>query len=269
MSVQPVTYAPANGARPQRRQQGISAMIHGLPKAGKSSLADSGPRPTLILDVENSGYWTPSRKLYWDPLRETVPAWPADPRAESPDGLWDSAIVIIHTYADLYELLRILNTGLHPFNSISMDSLTEIQQRIMNELTGGRGEAQMDQQQWGKLLRHCNGLIRGYRDLLTHPTRQVWSVVYVAGTHQDRATRMWRPLLQGAAQDYLPYVPDIEGWVDVRPDGSHHLWIGPSPYYETGDRIWGRLPQDMQLGYPGYFPGWTIETMLTQLLTNR
>src|SRR5882724_1021856 len=57
----------------QRRQQGLSIMTFGHMKQGKTSWGDTGPAPRFILDVENAAYWTPSRKIYWNPLRETVP----------------------------------------------------------------------------------------------------------------------------------------------------------------------------------------------------
>lgn len=241
----------------QRSQQGLSVMVHAPKKTGKSSFGDSGPRPVLVLDVENAAFWTPSRKIYWNPARETCPV---------ADGSWDTCVVIIQTYKELYDLLKFLQAGQHPFNSISMDSVTEIQQRIMFELVGTK---KMMQDDWGALLRNVNALIRGYRDLITHPTRPVWSVCYVAGTHFDQRRNQWRPLVQGASQDYLPYVPDLLGWMEIMPDGSRHLWTGPSPYHETGERLWGRLPLDMQVGYPGVVPGWTLTNMVEHLLASQ
>jgi hypothetical protein len=260
---------PAAYAQPGKQPQGLSLGVQGYQKQGKSSLGDTGPRPTLILDVETASFWTPSRKVYWDFKRETCPAWPADQRAAragNPDGLWDTCIVIIHDYHDLYKLLEFLVKGLHPFNSVSMDSVTEIQQRIMWQLAGS---GKMQQDDWGTLLRHVNGIIRGYRDLITHPTNKIWSVVYIMGTHFDKRMGKFRPLVQGSSQDYLPYVPDALGWLEAGPDGSRWLHIGPSPLYETGDRLWGRLPWDMQIGYPGMVPGWTLESMVTHLLTTQ
>lgn len=254
------TYQQPNGLAvaqlPPKRQQGLSVMVHAPAKHGKSSFGDSGPRPTLILDVETAVTWTPSRKIYWNPARETCPV---------PDGSWDSCIVTIHNYDELYQLLRFLQRGQHPFNSVSLDSVTEIQQRIMDELAGTR---KMERDHWGQLLRHVNSIIRGYRDLITHPTRPVWTVCYIAGTHFDQRMGKWRPLVQGQSQEYLPYVPDLLGWLDIAPDGSRHLWTGPSPLHETGERLWGRLPYDMQLGYPGMVPGWTLESMVSQLLAS-
>jgi hypothetical protein len=261
-------YSQPDGPQPAKRKQGLTMAVFGHQKQGKSSFGDSGPRPVLMLDVEASGTWTPSAKIYWNPQRETVPTWPVDPRAESPDGLWDTCIVIIHDYRDLDALHKILMTGQHPFNSISMDSVTEIQQRIMRAIAKSAAR-KLEWDDWGVILREINALIRAYRDLLTHPTNQVWAVTYIMGTKHDDKVGKWRPLLQGASQDYVPYVPDLTGWLEAQADGSRHLWIGPSQFHETGNRLWGRLPDDMQLGYPGVVPGWTAETMVQQVLATK
>lgn len=262
----PISAAYGQPGIARKQPQGLSIGVHGYQKQGKSSLGDTGPVPRLILDVETASFWTPSPKVYWDFKRETCPNWPQDARAQSPDGLWDTCIVIIHDYADLYKLLDFLVKGAHPFNSISMDSVTEIQQRVIWDLAG---TGKMKQDDWGQLLRHVNALIRGYRDLITHPTNRIWSVVYIMGTHYDQRMGKFRPLVQGSSADYLPYVPYVLGWLEAGQDGSRHLWIGPSQLHETGERLWGRLPYDMQLGYPGMVPGWTVESMVQQVLASQ
>lgn len=239
-----------------RRAQGLSFLVHALAKAGKSSFGDSGPRPRIILDVEGTSYWTPSEKIYWDPLRQTVP----DPR----EG-WESAIVLVREARTVMETYRILNSGQHPFNSGTMDSVTEVQQRIIDELTAGK---QMDRDKWGALLREVSGMVRAYRDLITHPTKPLWSMTFIAGTKFDERVRKWRPMVQGQAQDFLPYYVDILGYLDALPDGTRNMLIGPHPNYETGERVGGRLPYALQIGYPGR-PGYTIETILRQVLQGR
>jgi hypothetical protein len=262
MTIQPVTYyrpqaqqawAP-QPAPPRRQMQGLSFLAHGNAKAGKSTFADSGPKPRITLDVEGSSYWTPSQKIYWDPMRETVP----DPR----EG-WETATVLVREARTVMEVFRVLNSGQHPFNSGAMDSVTEVQQRIIDDLTKGR---QMDRDKWNALLRQVNLMVRSYRDLITHPVRPLWSMTFVAGTKYDDRTQRWRPMVQGQAQDYLPYYVDILGYIGALQDNSRQMLIGPNPGFETGERIGGRLPSTMLLGYPGR-PGYTIETMLQQVLT--
>src|SRR2546423_15576459 len=113
--------------QPQRRVQGISALVHGLAKAGKSSLADSGPVPRLIVDIEGTSFWTPSRKIYWNPMTEPVPVH---------DGSWDTCVVLATDAATIHQTYKVLKGGQHPFKSASVDSITEVQPRIIDELVG-------------------------------------------------------------------------------------------------------------------------------------
>jgi hypothetical protein len=227
---QAVAYAAQqNGQQQQLRRlvQGLSLLVYGFQKQGKSSIADTGPRPTLILDVETAANWTPSRKIIWDPARETVPY---------ADGTWDSCVVLVHDHRILHTTLQVLQTGRHPFNSIDVDSVPTIQRRIMDNLAGYR---KMERDHWGQMLREI--------------TKLIWD----------------RPNLLGQTADFVPYIPDLTGWLEAAPDGSRHLWSGPSPRHETGNRLWGLLPMDMQLGYPGMVQGWTVEGMVQRVIETR
>lgn len=271
---QAIWTAPAYGNGQQlpavRRAQGLCLAVHAPPKSGKSCLADSGPRPTLILDLEGMAYWTPSNKLYWDPERETCPTWPQDPRAVRADGYWDSAIVMMRRFSDLTAMLSFLQQGQHPFNSVDLDSASEMQARFADELAP-RGK--LDRDHWGAMLRQVQTVIRGYRDLITQQTLHVWSVSLVLGTHWDERARKMVPLLQGQSRDYVPYYPDILGYMETQQDGSRQLLIGPHPNYETGERVGGRLPYSLQVGYPQTawspgWPGWTLEAMVQQVINS-
>jgi hypothetical protein len=257
---QAVAYAAQqNGQQQQLRRlvQGLSLLVYGFQKQGKSSIADTGPRPTLILDVETAANWTPSRKIIWDPARETVPY---------ADGTWDSCVVLVHDHRILHTTLQVLQTGRHPFNSIDVDSVPTIQRRIMDNLAGYR---KMERDHWGQMLREITKLIWDYRDLLTNPVKPVWSVTFVAGARWDDKQNRYRPNLLGQTADFVPYIPDLTGWLEAAPDGSRHLWSGPSPRHETGNRLWGLLPMDMQLGYPGMVQGWTVEGMVQRVIETR
>jgi hypothetical protein len=270
MTVQPYQATAYNG-QPQQgtpQLQGLGILVHSPQKIGKSSVAQTGPGPCLVLDVETAATWTPALKVYWNPLRETCPTWPADPRAATPanpQGLWDVCVVIIHDFDTLVRLLQFLERGQHPFNSIAVDSVTTIQQHLMLQMVPYGRKLEYDH--WGKVLQAINLVMHGYRKLLTHPVRKVWAVTFICQTHFDKRTGKWRPLLSGQSQDLAPYVPDLTGWMYVGDDGySRHLWIGPSKSYETGDRLWGRLPQDMVIGWPGLVEGWTVEAMVRQVI---
>jgi hypothetical protein len=249
-----LTQANGRPAPADRGLNGVRFALHGWQKAGKSSIADTGPRPRLHLDSEQGGQWLPSRKTWWDPARTTVPA---------DDGSWDTCVVPVYDHEVPFRVLEILRTGRHPFNSVTLDSTSNLQQRTM---MGMRGLRQFQLQDWGQLLRIVNQMITGYGDLVSNPVRKVWAVTFIAGTKFDHATGKWRLMLQGQSQDYVPYVPEVEGWVYAAPDGTRHMYIASDREFEAGNRLWGRLPDDMQLGYPGLKPGWLIETMVMQAL---
>lgn len=255
MTVQTVqgVVASQNGYQHQRRGQGLSFLFHGQAKAGKSSLADSGPAPRLILDIEGTSYWTPSRKIYWDPDRQAVP---------QPDGSWDSCIVLVREVRTIAAVYRILDSGRHPFNSLSVDSITEAQQRVIDERVGVK---KVERDEWGHLLRVISTMARQFRDLTSHPVRPVWSVSFVAGT--TFMNGKWRPLVQGQVGNFLPYYVDVLGYVHANADNTRDLLTGPHPQFETGERVGGRLPYSARLAYPGRVQGWTVEDMLRQVLS--
>jgi len=249
-----------------RRMQGICCLFHAFAKQGKSCVADSGWPPRLTMDLEGGAFWTPSRKVYWEPARETCPAWPCDPRAVTPgnpEGYWDTCIVITRTYGDLKAMRYFLERGQHPFNSVTLDSVSEMQQRFTDELAADK---KMERDHWYAMLRWVNQTLRGYRDLITHPVKPVWSVSLVCGTHWDDRAKKWRPLLQGQSKDYVPYYPDILAWIEAQPDGRRDMIIGPHPSIETGERVGGRLPGALTIAYPGW-PGWTLADMVRQVLS--
>ena len=252
---------------PAARRQGLSFLVHAPAKAGKSTFGDSGPQPRLILDIEGTAVWTPSRKTEWSPRQGPPPqqgrrvvAGYGQPSV-TPD--WETCLVVVRDAATIAEAYRVLNAGRHPFNSLSVDSLTEGQQRVIDNEVGIK---KVERDNWGHLLRVMGLLVRQHRDLLIHPVKPLWSVTFIAGTHMRDGK--WRPLVQGQLQDYLPYYVDVEGYLNANADGTRDLLIGPHPDYETGERVGGRLPYAPRLGYPGRVAGWDIESMLRKVLSD-
>lgn len=248
--------------------QGLSFLFHGPPKSGKSSVSATTPAPRLILDAESGSAWVPGRTVWWNPLRQPPPPLPGNhitagygPVSVTPE--WESARVIVHDAGTVEETYRVLASGRHPFNGLSMDSLTEVQQRIIDKLAGNK---QLSREQWGALLRQVTHMTRQFRDLITHPVKPLWGICFITATEFDKQMNKWRPLLQGGSQGFVPYYVDILGYLSAMPDGTRHLLIGPHPNFETGERVGGRLPYSLQIGYGQQYPGYTIETMLRQVL---
>lgn len=195
----------------------LTALVQGDSGAGKSWLADSAPKPLLLLDAEGRADHTPSRKIEWDPH---------NPPPE-PDGTWDTAVVNVLTYGDLDLPLQWLESGKHPFRSVAVDSVTELQARLIDKLVG---VMQMDQQDWGTALRTLEGDVRRFRDLRKNPNRNIDVLVMLTGAAERNGKQ--RPMLQGQLASKLAYHFDLVGYLQwaVADDGSfvRQLLIHPA-----------------------------------------
>lgn len=206
---------------------GLSFLIHGPSKAGKSYLANTAPAPRLILDAEGNTRFLKGRKVEWKNTFEPPPAH---------DGTWDFCIVYIRDFTTLSHVFQWLNAGKHPFRSIVIDSLSEVQAKCVDMLAGSE---QLKLQQWGELARKVSELVRQYRDLLVHPSNPIDCVVYTAMTKQNQDGK-WFPYVQGQLATSLPYYVDVIGYLkaEIKEDNtfSNFLLTKPHIAFEAGDR---------------------------------
>lgn len=210
----------------------LSILVHGHSKSGKSTFADTSPGPRLILDAEGGSRFTPSKKTLWNPN--------SDPPPED-DGSWSSCLVYVHKYEQVEMAYQWLASGKHPFRSVVIDSISEVQQRCVDSLAGTNP---MKQQDWGTLLRKVSALVRQFRDLTTHQTKPLEAVVLIAMTREkDNGKAM--PHVQGQLGTALPYYLDITGYTNTvkDDDGGVHYWLAtrPDDNYEAGERVAGRV----------------------------
>jgi hypothetical protein len=114
-----------------------------------------------------------------------------------------------------------LTQGQHPFKSVIIDSLTEVQKRAIDAIAG---PAQLKLQDYGALLRKIEAMVRAFRDLTMHPTNPVDVVVFVAGT-QEKGTDhpVMRPMLVGRMSEQLPYYVDSVAYLTVEMDANGTL----------------------------------------------
>lgn len=211
---------------------GVSFLVYGPSKGGKSTLGDTTPAPRLVLDAEMGSRFTPSRKVTWDPTRDAPP---------EPDGTWDTAIVAVRDFNTVLKAYEWLNSGKHPFRSVVLDSISEIQQRAIDALVGVNPMLMAD---WGTLLRQVSDLVRKFRDLTTNQAKPLDAVLLIAMARQ-RQDNTWHPHVQGSLAVTLPYVVDVLAYLApvTQEDGTvvRRLLVGPTPGYETGERVAGRL----------------------------
>jgi hypothetical protein len=211
----------------------MSLLVHGPSKSGKSTLGDTTPGPRLVLDAEMGSRFTPSKKVVWDPTQYAPP---------EPSEDWDTAIVYVRDYKSVARAYEWLNSGKHPFKSVVLDSISEIQQRAIDALVGADI---MKTQDWGTILRQISDLVRKFRDLTTNPVKPLEAVVLIAMTKQ-RDDSSWYPYVQGSLATVLPYHVDVCAYLQnvTLDDGistARRLFVGPINGYVTGERVAGRL----------------------------
>lgn len=240
----------------------LTILIHGASKSGKSSLSVTSPAPRLYLDVESASRFLAINPVKWDPATEAPP--------EYVEGLWDTAVVATRDWGTVDRVYQWLASGQHPFKSLIIDSISELQQRYIESKAGRQ---QLTQAQWGDAFRAVGGLVRDIRDLTMHPTKPLEAVVMTAMTRQIDG--MWRPWVQGQLQTVLPYLLDVTGylWVEQATDplsGEQRevrkLLTRRTPQFEAGERVDGRIPivVDVERRASGE-PGVDIVGMIDQI----
>jgi AAA domain len=214
----------------------ISFLIYGASKSGKSTLAVSSPAPRLYMDVEAAARFLPIKRVAWNPAKEEPPEY---------DGTWDTAVVPTKNWDTVMKAYQWLASGKHPFNSFIIDSISELQQRYIEGISG---RSQLQLQQWGDAFREVAGLIRDIRDLTVHPTKPVQCVVLTAMARNRDG--LWSPFVQGQLQDVMPYFLDLTGYlyVELEPgEGDmlvekRRLLTRRTTQFEAGQRLGGAIP---------------------------
>jgi hypothetical protein len=152
----------------------------------------------VVLDAEGGSRFTPSKKVLWDPNQEPP----------KHDGTWDTAIVYVRDFNTVAQVYQWLNSGQHPFKSVVLDSLTEIQKRCIDQIAG---DQQLRMQDWGEVLRRMEKQVRDFRDLTMHPTNPLQGVVYINLTVDKEGTK--RPAVSGSLGVSLPGFVDVVGYL--------------------------------------------------------
>lgn len=216
----------------------LCQLIHGDPGVGKTWFANTSPVPRLILDAEG-GSRVPWRMcqgkairqtvVHWDPMREAPPTW---------DG-WDACWVSVQSFPILTQVYQWLNTGNHPFRSCTIDSLTEVQKRCRDSLTGSEA---LRTQDWGDLLIKMENICRYYRDLVFNPIKALEVMTFIAISDPRSGTA--KPHIQGGLSISLPGLVDLEGYLynEATAEGLTERKLLITPYtslkgsYQAKDR---------------------------------
>jgi hypothetical protein len=212
--------------------------LYGASKAGKSTLAATTVEPRLMFDVEAASRFLPIKRVVWDP---------SDPPPEY-DGSWDTAVVNTRSWKDVERGYQWLASGRHPFRSVIIDSISELQNRFLEQEAG---RTQPTMQNYGAAYRAVGGLVRDIRDLTVHPINPITQVVMVAMARQGQDGR-WHPWLVGQVATVLPYLLDVTGYLYIDPvtdplsgevTETRKLLTRATSDFEAGERVGGRIPR--------------------------
>lgn len=190
-----------------------------------------------MIDVEGGHRFLPIKPVYWDPATQAPP--------EVTD-TWDTCVVQTSRYSQIKKAYEWLQSGKHPFKSVIIDSISELQVKAIEDISG---REQLKMQDWGALLRETTGLMRDMRDLTMHQTNPLQCVVLTAMTKDENGVN--RPYLQGQSKVTAPYLFDITGYLSVEsfpnqdptqpPYHLRRLHVVPTEQYVAGERVGGRL----------------------------
>lgn len=221
----------------------LSILIHGPSKVGKSTLAVTAPAPRLLMDVEAASRFLPIKSVKWNPAKEKPPV---------ADGTWDTCVVSTRDWDTVSKALQWLESGMHPFKSFIIDSISALQGRYVEKIAG---RTQPTMNQWGDAFRTVGGLVQDIRDLTDHPTHPIECVVLTAMSKHTNG--MFRPWCQGQLQDTLPYLMDSIGYLQV--DSLVNNLTGEiteirklstrsnlKSDFEAGERVGGAWPATME-----------------------
>lgn len=227
----------------------LSILVHGESGAGKSTFAVTAPTPQLFLDVEAGSRFLQTRKIKWNPQDGEEP-----PVA---DGTWDTCVVQVHDFETALKAYDWLKSGKHPFKSVILDSISELQAKAQESINGRQ---QMQTQHWGQLLSKIAFFCRDLRDLTAQRVNPLEAVIVTAMSRtSDGVTK---PFLQGQVASQIPYWFDISSYLfvdqEVDPASNEAVMVRKllttkHPEYEAKSRV---------PGLPGIIARPNIDSML-------
>lgn len=208
----------------KRDYRRITVLVHGWWGSGKSWFSASAPGPRLVLDTEGGYYDTPGEHITWDP---STPI---------PDGLTKdtSVIVDVQNWATM-EIVRDLLRGDHPFETVIIDSLHELQDQLKRAVAKPGEQynpnATFEMQAWGRLLSNMALFLRELRDLARPSAASPINVVLVSGTDDEKVPH--KPLLEGGVRKWIAGWYDVIGYMTEAKDQNQNevrvLQIAPGP----------------------------------------
>lgn len=182
--------------------------IHGPAGTGKTTLANTAPGPRLIIDGEAGSEDVDVPILYWD-----------GPGTPMPDGITPKHTVVLDSpdWSTLVQTVDYLVAGDHPFKSVVIDSITEMQKQLKDKIRPDYGIGEEYERAsydvWDQLLTHMESQVRRLRDLTRRSAAKPVNVIVVALTNNESTPH--KPLLQGSLRKSMPGFVHLQGYLGV------------------------------------------------------
>ncbi len=186
---------------PDAAEKALKLLIHSDPGIGKTFLAgtaadDPDLVPVLFIDTEGGSL--------------TI-------RNKMKKGVLD--VVRVTSYADMVKLITWLRRGTHPYKTLIIDSLTEMQKIIMADIMrqgaikDGKDPDIPEMRDWGKNSERVRKIVRAFRDL---PNVHVVFTTLSVDIKDDRTGLVTtKPALPGQLRNEVPGYIDVVGWLHV------------------------------------------------------
>lgn len=185
----------------------------------------TGPGPRLVLDAEGRTEYTPTHKVSWNGVSN-----PAELKLDGDD----TVIVRVTRWDQMQSVAQWIQSGNHPFASLAIDSLTEVQKQLISS-TVGADDRNPKIDEWGSILRKGETMLRFYRDVLRSEGQPLQVVLVLSGTEDTPGGRKV-PFLQGSLAKSVSYPFDVVGYLyGTGGGGPPTLRIGPLDGFECGD----------------------------------
>lgn len=187
-------------------EESLSILAYGPAGGGKTTLGLTGPKPLLLLDAETASRFIPkSRKVVWDPMKNSPPVF---------DGTWEICVVKIKSWAVAQKTLEYIRSDNHPFRTVMIDSISEIQIKAKEQIKGNKA---FQLQDWGMLSQNMGAFLRELRDISASDTSKI-EMTYLISTAKDyvqgeNQPRVWKPFLEGATAQIVPYLFDMTAYI--------------------------------------------------------
>lgn len=174
----------------------VKALGYGVSGGGKSSVLATMPEPLIILLTEKQGEMSirrvnPRARIVYIEEMVVCKCHQKNPE-KCPDGA-RKGTEKISAKEVLYGIIDELATKKHPFVSVGLDSLTDLQKILLSHMKGGKAGAKISLPEWGTLVDETRDIVIKLRNLNMHV-----GVVCLSDEKQDNNNRMMhRPALAG------------------------------------------------------------------------